>query len=63
MNYNGEATFYGVGSSNRLQQGEPYLQAMRSFVPQGRALARLCYGCPGIQVTGGILAGGTSSGE
>ena len=57
-NYNFEATFYGVGSSNRLQQGEPYLQALHAFVSQERALARLCYGCPCIQVTGVIVAGG-----
>jgi hypothetical protein len=53
----------GVGSSNHLEQGEPYLQALRSFVPQGRALARFSYGCPGIQVTGGIVAGGMIEGS
>ena len=53
----------GVGSSNHLEQGEPYLQALRSFVPQGRALARFSYGCPGIQVTGGIVAGGMVEGS
>ena len=32
----------------------PYFDAMAAFVPQGRAMARLLYGCPGIQVPGGI---------
>ena len=32
----------------------PYFDAMTAFVPQGRAMARLLYGCPGIQVPGGI---------
>ena len=32
----------------------PYFDAMAAFVPQGRAMARLLYGCPGVQVPGGI---------
>ena len=36
---------------------------MLAFVPQGRALARLSYGCPGIQVTGGIAPAGMIEGE
>ena len=45
---------YGFHSSNHLDQGMPYFDAMAAFVPQGRAMARLLYGCPGIQVPGGI---------
>jgi hypothetical protein len=51
---NGEATFYGFASSNHLNQGQPYFDALSAFVPQGRAMARLLYGCPGVQVPGGI---------
>ena len=62
MNYNGEATYYGFASSNHLGQGMPYFDALTAFVPQGRALARLLYGCPGITVPSGIGPQGVIAG-
>ncbi|GEM_PF-1361222 len=40
MNYNGEAPFWGLISSNRQQLGMPYVRMINDFIPRGRILAR-----------------------
>ena len=41
LNYNHEAPFWGLYSSNHIAQSEPYDQPLLDFLPQGKRLAKL----------------------
>jgi alpha-L-fucosidase 2 len=48
LNYNHEAPFWGLYSSNHVAQSEPYDKPLLDFIPQGKRLAKLYMNRDGI---------------
>lgn len=63
LNYNAQAPYYGVWSSNHVELARAQFQPYIDFLPTGRYLAKTFYGCDGVVFPGHILPGGLTSSD
>ncbi len=61
LNYNYEAPFYAVFSSNHPELSDCYFAPLEEFVPRGREYAKKCLNCNGIFYPVGLLPKGLFS--
>ncbi|HEX8549593.1 MAG TPA: glycoside hydrolase N-terminal domain-containing protein, partial [Cytophagaceae bacterium] len=50
FNYNVQQSFWGIFSSNRIEQHEPYIELIKQQMPLGKSWARSFYEMPGLYI-------------
>ena len=63
LNYNYQAPWWGVFSSNHVELAEPYDAPMMAFIPRGRESAKTLLGCRGIYYEVGLGPKGLSTAD
>ena len=63
LNYNFQAAWWGVFSSNHIELADPYDAPMMAFIPRGRENAKKHLGCRGIYYEVGLGPRGMSTAD